>query len=347
MSIHKKTLFKYLIPFSLVAFITLYTIYIPFVNAGNSAYSITEYQCVALATIDGNWTTADEWNDGPVIEMSNNASFTYNVDMTSYSMQWLIEFFTDNTNDTEDYCQICLDADNSGGFAPQVGDYKIEIQGHTTLKIYQGNGTSWVETSPISGEMTWANTISNSTWNNATHWILEISDSSKIADTIQTPVPPNGMRVAVYDATTGELVSWAPNSNADVPNEWGVISTYSTTPIPTPTPIPTATPQPTATPSSTPTASTTPTPTATPTPSPAPTATPSPSISPSPSTTSTVSTQPTDLSTDESTSPKQSGSFTIIILAGVVITAILIVIAALIIHRKYAFDQVIKTIKTV
>jgi len=345
MSIHKKILFKYLIPFLLIAFITLYTIYIPFVNAGNSAYSITEYQCVALATIDGNWTTADEWNDGPVIEMSNNASFTYNVDMTSYSMQWLIEFFTDNTNDTEDYCQICLDADNSGGFAPQVGDYKIEIQGHTTLKIYQGNGTSWVETSPIPGEITWANTISNSTWNNATHWILEISDSSKIADTIQTPVPPNGMRVAVYDATTGELASWAPNSNADVPNEWGVISTYSTTPIPTP--IPTSTPQPTATPTSTPTPSATPTPTSTPTPSSTPTAAPSPSISPSPSATSTVSAQPTDSSTDESTSPKQSGSFTIIILAGVVVTAILIVIAALIIYRKYAFDQVIKTIKTV
>jgi hypothetical protein len=87
-------------------------------KAGNAAYSLTEYQCIALATIDGVWTTADEWNDGPRITMSNNASFTYNFDMPSYSMQWLIEIFTDNTTNTGDYWQICFDSDNSGGAAP-------------------------------------------------------------------------------------------------------------------------------------------------------------------------------------------------------------------------------------
>ncbi len=201
-------------------------------NAGNAAYGLTEYQCIALATIDGAWTTADEWNDGPVMTMSANASFTYNIDMTSYSIQWLVEIFTDNTNDTGDYWQICLDPDNSGGTAPQSGDFKMEVKGHTTLKMYQGNGTGWTEISPEAGELTWANTISASTWNSTPHWILEFSDSSKTAGTLQTPQPPNGMRVAVYDATTGELASWAPNSSADVPNQWGVIAGYSTDPIP-------------------------------------------------------------------------------------------------------------------
>jgi hypothetical protein len=40
------------------------------------------------------------------------------------------------------------------------------------------------------------------------------------------------MRVAAYDANTSTLAAWAPSSSANVPDEWGVISGYSTTPIP-------------------------------------------------------------------------------------------------------------------
>jgi hypothetical protein len=143
--------------------------------------------------------------------------------------------------------------------------------------MYQGNGTGWTEVSPEAGELTWVNTISPSAWNSAPHWILELSDSSKVAGTLRTPVPPNGLRVAVYDATTGELASWAPNSSVDVPNQWGVISGYSSVPIPTPIIGPTPTPRATATPTQiatpTPTQTTTPraTPTQTPTLSPTPT----------------------------------------------------------------------------
>lgn len=164
--------------------------------------------------------------------MSDNATFTYNMDMTSYTIQWLVEIFTDNTTDAEDYWQICLDPDNSGGTAPQTGDFKIEIQGHTTLKVYQGTGTGWTEITPAAGELKWANLISASPWNSTPHWILEFSDSDKTAGTIITPQPPNGMRVAVYDANSSTLAAWAPDSDADVPAEYGVISTYSTTPIP-------------------------------------------------------------------------------------------------------------------
>jgi hypothetical protein len=200
-------------------------------NAGNAAYPMTEYQWIAAATIDGMWTTADEWNDGPVMTMSNNASFTYNMDFTTYAIEWLVEIFTDNTNNTGDYWQICLDPDNSGGATPQTGDFKIEIQGHTTLKVYQGTGTGWTEITGAN-ELTWANTISPSTWNSTPHWILEITDPDKTTGTIQTPAPTNGMRVAAYDATTGELASWAPNSNANVPDQYGIINNYSQTAIP-------------------------------------------------------------------------------------------------------------------
>jgi len=201
-------------------------------KAGNPSYSLTEYQWVEGATIDGKWTTANEWTDGPVTTMSNNASFAYNMNFATYTIQWLVEIFNDTTNDAGDYWQICLDPDNGGGTAPKTDDFKIEIQGHNTLKIYKGTGTGWAEVTPTAGELTWANSVDVSPWGSTPHWILEISEVDKTTGTIQTPQPPNGMRVAAYDASSATLSSWAPNSAADVPDAWGIIGGYSQDPIP-------------------------------------------------------------------------------------------------------------------
>ncbi len=201
--------------------------------AGNTNYTLIEYQWVAAATIDGKWTTVDEWYDGPYMAMSNNASFTYNMDFTTYTIEWLIESFNDNTDDANDYWQICLDPDNSGGAAPQAGDFKIEIKGHTTLKVYQGTGSGWTEIAGAN-ELSWANTRSASSWNGTNHWILEITDPDKTTGTIVTPAPDNGMRVAAYDASSGKVSSWPPNSSADVPAQYGVIDDYSQTPVQVP-----------------------------------------------------------------------------------------------------------------
>jgi len=201
-------------------------------KAGNSAYSLTEYQWDAVATIDGKWTTTDEWTDGPVMTMSNNASFTYNMDFATYTIQWLVEIFNDTTTDAGDYWQICLDPDNGGGTTPKTDDFMIEIQGHNTLKVYKGTGTGWTEVAPAAGELTWANSIDVSPWGSTPHWILEISEADKTTGTIQTPQPPNGMRVAAYDASSSTQSSWAPNSDEDIPDQWGVIADFSQTPIP-------------------------------------------------------------------------------------------------------------------
>ncbi len=202
-------------------------------SAGDINYPLKEWQWIAAATIDGMWTTPDEWYDGPYMSMSNNASFTYNMDFTTYSIEWLIENFNDNTDDAGDYWQICLDPDNSGGAAPQAGDFKIEIKGHATLKIYQGTGSGWTEIAGAN-ELSWANTRSASSWNSASHWILEITDPDKTTGTIVTPAPNNGMRIAAYDASSSKLSSWPPNSSADVPDQYGVINDYSQTPLEVP-----------------------------------------------------------------------------------------------------------------
>lgn len=211
-------------------------------KAYNPNYTMTEYLVSDSAIIDGKWTMSEEWNFGPAVTMSNNASFSYVVDTSvrGYQPGWIVEFFGDNTNDAEDFWQVCLDPNFSGGTAPQIGDFKIEITGHTTLKLYEGNGSRWIEIS-AEDEFTWNNSISASPRGSTPHWVLELRENSMFEGIIQREPPPFGMRIAAYDASSDILAAWAPNSNVNIPEEWGLVENYST-PITAPTPTPTSTP---------------------------------------------------------------------------------------------------------
>lgn len=203
--------------------------------AGNWEYSIIEYGSTATKTVDGVWSPNDEWFDGLVINMSDTCNYTYNMDFTQpLTVNYLIEFFSDDTNDTGDYWQICLDGNNTGGTAPGEFQYLINITGHTEMTCYEGTGTGWEEITLDVGELEWANGITGTPRDSNDHWILELTIQKAIG-AMQTSEPPNGMRVAAYDASNSEdgVQSWPPDSDADVPNEWGVISGFDNlTPIP-------------------------------------------------------------------------------------------------------------------
>jgi hypothetical protein len=202
------------------------------VMAGNPDYSFLEYWAQVPATVDGEWTSPDEWTDGPVIQLSDDANFVYVMDSSVYGSQFVVEIFSDDTEDAEDYWQICFDDGEDGGSTPQSGDYRIDIEGHTDLVFYAGNGQGWDEITPDSGEIEWAESISDSPWNSTSHWILEINILKTVR--VAPSPPPTGLRVAVYDANNPNagVLSWPPDSSVDVPDEWGSIPTYSDTPIP-------------------------------------------------------------------------------------------------------------------
>ena len=205
------------------------------VMAGNWDYSIIEYTGgITLATVDGVWTTDDEWDDALTVPISDTAIFRYYAEITVYNCEFLVEIFNDDTDDAEDYWQFCFDDMNTGGTAPQTGDYRVDIVGHTDVIIYTGDGESWVESTltPSDVGLTWANSISASPIDSTPHWILEFT-FNKLVAMIPTQ-PPSGLRVAVYDASNSEagVQDWAPGSDVNVPDEWGVISEYSPDAIP-------------------------------------------------------------------------------------------------------------------
>jgi len=185
-----------------------------------------------LPTIDGMWTSETEWTDGEITVIGEDVAFRSTWDMGDFVMtRWVVEFFSDTTDDAEDYWQFCVDGLLDGGSAPQVGDYKFEITGHTDLVWYEGDGTSWTEVTLDETEIEWANSLSESPTNSTAHWILEFQ------------IPKNGgtvaldivwtSRVAVYDASNAGagVLAWPLDSDADVPDGWG-LENYSMDAIP-------------------------------------------------------------------------------------------------------------------
>jgi len=195
---------------------------------------IIEAYTVSDVTVDGNWA-AGEWEDAWIEYLDPyDARFAYKMETdqaTYYLMSWLVEF-PDNTTDAGDIWQICIDGSADGGAAPDDNDHKIEIEGHTTLKVYQGTGTGWAEQTTTA--VTWADSLTTtSSWSpyDATHYVLEVQvDKGVLNPSWGGNPPPHGLRVAMYDASNVSQgwIAWPP-TDPDVPESWGLIYTYQET----------------------------------------------------------------------------------------------------------------------
>lgn len=191
----------------------------------------TSYLTDLNVTWDGKWTHYYEWLDAGPYSTVKNFSFRDKMYFgwvnSSVGSVWegiLIET-DDNTTDSSDYWEICIDTLGDGGNAPQIDDFKIDITGHTNVTWYRGNGTTWLPSAVPSSELfMWFNSVSTSPSNNATHWICEVG-LERVGLSISLEFY---MRVSVFDGHDGGLglQSWPPESSADVANDWGYIDVY-------------------------------------------------------------------------------------------------------------------------
>jgi len=146
-------------------------------TAGEPGYTLMEPYGGVAVTLDGKWTSGAEWSDAFILPMVGttlgaNGIWAYKMVMgDTYLMSFLIES-PDNTNDAGDLWVVCIDGANDGGSAPNSNDVKIEIAGHTTLRVYAGNGTGW--STMASTGVTWKDSLATSTYNSANHYVLEV-----------------------------------------------------------------------------------------------------------------------------------------------------------------------------
>ncbi len=220
---------------TMVAFMVLLLVSLGAINCA-SAQTVERVSWgeVVPPTIDGAWTSPDEWTDGgDVTTIGEDVSFTstWIFGTEAVVTEWLVEFYSDTTDDAEDYWEFCMDGMADGGSAPSAGDYKFVITGHTDLVWYEGDGTGWTEASFDETEIEWANALSESPSDSTEHWILEFV-IPKNTGTVQLTIVWN-CRLAVYDASNagaGEL-AWPEGSDADDPSSYG-IENYTSDTVP-------------------------------------------------------------------------------------------------------------------
>jgi hypothetical protein len=194
------------------------------IEAAEPGYERIDYNPDVLPTIDGMWTNSTEWElNGEITEIGSDVAFRSVWYMVSFDPIrvddfFLVEFFGDNTTDAEDYWQICIDGDQSGGGAPAAEDVRVDIVGHTDLTVYVGDGSGWVEDQAFDTNLfNWSDSIDVSPLNDTAHWILEF----RFEKAALGAGPTWNFRLAAYDANTSTLAAWPPTS-PDVPDEWGV-----------------------------------------------------------------------------------------------------------------------------
>jgi hypothetical protein len=198
------------------------------VSALAEGYTSTDYQALTTPTMDGKWTTTNEWVDAaPPTNLGTDfvwrEKWTYPSDIYQH---FIIEFFTDSTNDAEDYYEICYDTSADGGTAPQADDVKVEWKGHSAsgLKVYKGNGSGWVQyTTLAAGAVNGSDTLTTSPLNSNQHWVFELTIlKTDIFDISGSSYQP-GLRVAVYDASNSAagVKAW-PAASTNAPSTWGL-----------------------------------------------------------------------------------------------------------------------------
>ena len=190
--------------------------------AAEPGYERISYSTVVIPTIDGVWTSEDEWIDGDITMIGEDVAFRSTWEFgAAVTTRWVVELYSDTTDDPGDYWQFCIDGDQSGGSAPQAGDYMFNITGHTNLVWYEGDGSGWVEVALDASEIEWNNSLSDSPTNGTAHWILEFN-IVKNAGTVQMGILWN-LRIAAYDASNpgAGVLAWPPTS-PDVPDAWGI-----------------------------------------------------------------------------------------------------------------------------
>lgn len=194
------------------------------VQAAEPGYAIIEAYSAGDVTIDGqnggDWDYDLCWFEN----VTSGAVFAYKMaSLDPYYMAWIIDS-PDNTDDAGDIWQISIDGDASGGTAPTADCNKIEIVGHTTLTVYVGNGTGWVEMQ--GADVQWAEAQNTANiWGETgdEHYVLEIKADKGTLGAWGVNQPPHGLRIAMYDETNATWTAWPPTAE-DVPEEWGLIA---------------------------------------------------------------------------------------------------------------------------
>jgi len=146
-------------------------------------------------TVDGKWTTVDEWTDAVDFDCGGYGWIALKDD--SDFLYVLVDYTRDTGPGAGDFAWIVWDQRNDGGSKPRSDDYDLlmsyENKTSYDLFFYQGTGTGWGNPKPASSlGVTGASSTdaTNDPYSNAAHLVYEfrvprlVLDNSTVVTTI-------------------------------------------------------------------------------------------------------------------------------------------------------------------
>ncbi len=209
------------------------------VSAYDAAYTHTDYTGSTMPTLDGKYTTADEYSSGASLGFGTNAVFRDFWATSGNVFENFILETMDTTNDAGDFYEICYDSNADGGAAPKTDDFKIVITGHgssATVAWYRGTDTAWAATTgPTTAFFDFKESLDTSPTNSTPHYMVEVKVDKQ--DTTAFGITVLGMnfamRISYSDAAAGGngVQTWPPASTSNSPDGWGYVP-YSMDAVP-------------------------------------------------------------------------------------------------------------------
>jgi hypothetical protein len=110
-----------------------------FVNCVNAIEKIDSFKSINDITIDGKWTSVDEWNDTleeSLIFSEGSGKAYLRVKHDINYLYILVDFVTYNDTKTGDGCIVVLDTKHDGGSSVQQDDLAVLIRWNSPSEIY-------------------------------------------------------------------------------------------------------------------------------------------------------------------------------------------------------------------
>lgn len=188
-------------------------------------------------TIDGKWTSPDEWSDAVVtvlvkFQTQNATGYLYSKHDTS-SFYFLFDFVSATSIYSNlDFASITIDPLHNGGSTPQSDDRRLDSQYPSGGALSIGTGGSdWNRGNPLPSGVNIAMSLSASPNLAQPHQITEFQIPFSVFPGMQNTI---GFRAtAGYYAAPSVLtaVEWPQDSSGPTPTTWGELA-VSPAPIP-------------------------------------------------------------------------------------------------------------------
>jgi hypothetical protein len=180
-------------------------------------------------TLDGIWTSTDEWTDAA--EITTPGGFFRLKHDLSY-LYALLDYVSDNALENYDVAWVYIDTLKNGGNTPQTDDYAFSLQWSSTsqssLVMQKGTGSDWVSSSPLLHSAVSSTVATNDPYSSTPHVVYEFKLPLSILPSGTAQI---GVRLAMQNGAMSTWMVYPKDSIRTMPNQWGAME-LGASPIP-------------------------------------------------------------------------------------------------------------------